>query len=221
MTVQPPLPLVPAAIGAETGVSTATVRVALGRRRGSIGWEGRNAAAKSQIVVDAESACASRAAGEVESAVAANQFADDADERKTASMLAVLADPVPRAGERALARYGLLTEAEPVFTQGARLPLAGLWLVLPALAVTGLLELPRTVNREPSQGAPLDGRRVAQHIESAQAVDGPGGPPWSPRLWTTRRPRPLCGRRIDPLSDQIMARSEPTGSMSSELSADA
>ena len=29
-----------AAIGAETGVSTATVRVALGRRRGSIGWEG-------------------------------------------------------------------------------------------------------------------------------------------------------------------------------------
>ena len=56
-------------------------------------------------------------------------------------MLPVLADPVPRAGERALARYGLLTEAEPVFTQGARLPLAGLWLVLPALAVTGLLEV--------------------------------------------------------------------------------
>ena len=34
-----------AAIGAETGVSTATVRVALGRRRGSIGWEARKAAA--------------------------------------------------------------------------------------------------------------------------------------------------------------------------------
>jgi hypothetical protein len=130
-----------AAIGAETGVSTATVRVALGRRGGSVGWEARHGAAKSRIVVDAESACASRVAGEVESAVAAHQFADDADERKTASMLAVLADPVPRAGERALARYGLLTEAEPVFTQGARLPLAGLWLVLPALAVTGLLEV--------------------------------------------------------------------------------
>ena len=48
---------------------------------------------------------------------------------------------MPRTDERALARYGLLTEAEPVFTQGARLPLAGLWLVLPALAVTGLLEV--------------------------------------------------------------------------------
>jgi hypothetical protein len=130
-----------AAIGAETGVSTATVRVALGRRRGSIGWEARNAAAKSRIEGGAESACAdSLVAGEVESAAAADQFADDADEQ-TASMLAVLADPAPRTGERALARYGLLTEAEPVFTQGARLPLAGLWLVLPALAVTGLLEV--------------------------------------------------------------------------------
>jgi transposase len=131
-----------AAIGAETGVSTATVRVALGRRRGSIGWEARNGAAKSQIEGGAESACAaSGVAGEVESAAAANQFADDADEHKTASMLTVLADPVARAGERALARYGLLSEAEPVFTQGARLPLAGLWLVLPAVAVTGLLEV--------------------------------------------------------------------------------
>ena len=131
-----------AAIGAETGVSTATVRVALGRRRGSIGWEARKTETKSHIVVDAESACAaSRVAGEVESTAVAHQFADDADEQKTASMLPVLADPVSRTGERALARYGLLTEAEPVFTQGARLPLAGLWLVLPALAVTGLLEV--------------------------------------------------------------------------------
>ena len=52
-----------------------------------------------------------------------------------------MADPVPRTGERALARYGLLAEAEPVFTAGARLPLAGLLLVLPALAVTGLLQV--------------------------------------------------------------------------------
>ena len=130
-----------AAIGEETGVSTATVRVALGRRRGSIGWEARKTAAESHIVVDAESVCAGNlAAGEVESTAAADQFADNLDEH-TASMLPVLADPVARAGERALARYGLLTEAEPVFTQGARLPLAGLWLVLPALAVTGLLEV--------------------------------------------------------------------------------
>ncbi|HZE16209.1 MAG TPA: hypothetical protein VE197_11160, partial [Mycobacterium sp.] len=63
-----------AAIGAETGVSTATVRVALGRRRGSIGWEARKTETKSHIVVDAESACAaSRVAGEVESAAVAHQ----------------------------------------------------------------------------------------------------------------------------------------------------
>jgi transposase len=131
-----------AAIGAQTGVSTATVRVALGRRRGSIGSEARKTAAKSPIVVDAESVCAaSLAAGAVESTGAADSLAGDLDEHKTASMLPVLADPVPRAGERALARYGLLTEAKPVFTCGARLPLAGLWLVLPALAVTGLLEV--------------------------------------------------------------------------------
>ena len=130
-----------AAIGAQTGVSTATVRVALGRCRGSIGWEARNTAIKSQAEGGAESACAANAvADEVESEGAANQFADDTDEHAV-PVLEVLADPVARAGERALARYGLLTEAEPVFTQGARLPLAGLWLILPALAVTGLLEV--------------------------------------------------------------------------------
>jgi transposase len=123
-----------AAIGAETGVSTATVRVALGRCRGSIGWETRKTAAKSPIAVDAESACAaSSITGQVESTTTADQFVDDAAEHATASMLPVLADPVPRTGERALACYGLLAQAEPVFTQGARLPLAGLWLVLPAL----------------------------------------------------------------------------------------
>ena len=59
-------------------------------------------------------------------------------------MLAVLPDPVPRDGERALARFGLLGEgAAPVFTPGARYPLAGLLLVLPALEGTGLLECAR------------------------------------------------------------------------------
>ena len=53
----------------------------------------------------------------------------------------VLPDPVPRDGERALARWGLLGEgAAPVFTPGARYPLAGLLLALPALEGTGLLE---------------------------------------------------------------------------------
>ena len=59
-------------------------------------------------------------------------------------MLPVLPDPVARDGERVLARFGLLGEgAAPVFTPGARYPLAGLLLVLPALAGTGLLECAR------------------------------------------------------------------------------
>ena len=58
----------------------------------------------------------------------------------------VLPDPVPRDGERALARWGLLGEgAAPVFTPGARYPLAGLLLALPALEGTGLLDAAREV----------------------------------------------------------------------------
>jgi hypothetical protein len=58
----------------------------------------------------------------------------------------VLPDPVPRDGERALARWGLLGEgAVPVFTPGARYPLAGLLLALPALQGTGLLDAARQV----------------------------------------------------------------------------
>ena len=56
----------------------------------------------------------------------------------------MLPDPVARDAERALARFGLLGEgAVPVFTPGARYPLAGLLLALPALEGTGLLECAR------------------------------------------------------------------------------
>jgi hypothetical protein len=53
--------------------------------------------------------------------------------------LPVLADPVPRWAERALARAGLLGAAAPVFTPAARVPLAGLLAGLPGLERTGLL----------------------------------------------------------------------------------
>jgi hypothetical protein len=60
--------------------------------------------------------------------------------------LPVLPDPVPRDAERVLARFGLLGEgAVPVFAPGAKVPLAGLLLALPALAATGLLETARSV----------------------------------------------------------------------------
>ncbi len=60
--------------------------------------------------------------------------------------LPVLPDPVPRDGERTLARWGLPGEgAEPVSAPGARYPLAGLLLALPALESTGLLEAARQV----------------------------------------------------------------------------
>ena len=58
----------------------------------------------------------------------------------------MLPDPVPRDGERALARFGLLGEgAAPAFTPGARYPLAGLLLALPPLAQSGLLACARQV----------------------------------------------------------------------------
>ena len=106
-------------IAAATGVSTFTVRNALGRvpagRRPPASAEGNGGL------------------------VTGN---DDA----VRDPVPVLPDPVPRDGERALARWGLLGEgAAPVFTPGARYPLAGLLLALPALEGTGLLAAAREV----------------------------------------------------------------------------
>jgi hypothetical protein len=105
-------------IAAATGVSTFSVRNALGR----VPSGGRPAVA----------------------GVTAGQGAGDGDAGQGA--VAVLPDPVPREGERALARWGLLGEgAVPVFAPGARYPLAGLLLALPALEGTGLLDAAREV----------------------------------------------------------------------------
>jgi transposase len=109
-------------IAAATGVSTFSVRNALGRV----------ASAGQHAVVGAAAESAGLAAGD-----------DDAGQ---GAVVPVLPDPVPRDGERALARWGLLGEgAVPVFTPGARYPLAGLLLALPALEGTGLLGAAREV----------------------------------------------------------------------------
>src|SRR5712692_7362858 len=112
-----------AAVAAECGVSTFAVRTALGR------IPARPSAADAPAGGDT----AGQEAGGGEAA-----WAQDA--------LPVLPDPVPRDGERALARFGLLGEgAAPVFVPGAKYPLAGLLLALPALAETGPLETARSV----------------------------------------------------------------------------
>ena len=65
-------------------------------------------------------------------------------EEPAAGGLPVLPGPVARDAERVLARWGLLGEgAGPVFAPGARYPLAGLLLALPALEGTGLLDCAR------------------------------------------------------------------------------
>ena len=72
--------------------------------------------------------------------------AEEASAEEPGGALPVLPDPVPRDGERALARFGLLGEgAAPAFTPGARYPLAGLLVALPALEQTGLLACARQV----------------------------------------------------------------------------
>src|SRR5690349_10081551 len=104
------------------GVSTFGVRNALGR-----------------VAARGQGTAAGTAAG------SASLVAGDGEQRPGA-VVPVLPDPVPRDEERALARWGLLGEgAEPVFTAGARYPLAGLLLALPALEGTGLLGCARQV----------------------------------------------------------------------------
>ncbi|HUY51186.1 MAG TPA: hypothetical protein VMV92_36695 [Streptosporangiaceae bacterium] len=86
------------------------------------------------------------AAGEQPDAAAGEEPAAEDRPAGGDELLPVLPDPAGRDGERALARFGLLGEgAAPVFLPGARYPLAGLLLALPALEGTGLLACARAV----------------------------------------------------------------------------
>jgi len=116
-------------IAAATGVSTFTVRNALGRVAVThTGGGGDDASPMAQLGQD--------------SAPDQRDYAGAAG----GEPLPVLPDPVPRDAERALARWGLLGEgAGPVFAAGARYPLAGLLLALPVLEDAGLLEAAREV----------------------------------------------------------------------------
>ncbi len=74
-----------------------------------------------------------------ESVATTEESAPEAPTAPTQLVLPVLPEPVDRSGERAAARAGLLQNAVPVFAPAARVPLAGLFLALPALEATGLL----------------------------------------------------------------------------------
>jgi transposase len=121
-----------AAIAEQTGVSTATVRVALGRV-GSGSPAGEPAHDVAGAGTEQEAATEPGEAGDEE------DLDDDEHGHAGGEVLPVLPVPAARRGERALARAGLLDEAPVVFTEGARLPMVGLLLILPALEATGLL----------------------------------------------------------------------------------
>jgi len=119
-----------AKIAAATGVSTATVRVALGRVISTLQPSAEPVSCDDDLL-----------AGPVDPG--------DAQDREqvaaAAADLVVLAPPVPRTGDRVAARSGDLVEAPVVITEGAQLPLAGLLLALPALEMTGLLDVAEQV----------------------------------------------------------------------------
>jgi transposase len=119
-----------AQIAAATGVSTFSVRSALGR-----------AAAREQAPAGDDAF----GGGQPAQPDALSEQDEDGEQQQEERLL-VLPDPLPRDAERALARFGLLGEgAEPVFVPGARYPLAGLLLALPALEATGLIGAAREV----------------------------------------------------------------------------
>ncbi|MGH9296280.1 MAG: helix-turn-helix domain-containing protein, partial [Acidimicrobiales bacterium] len=76
---------------------------------------------------------------------AAKKVAPERANKTRSSELVPLAKPAPREAERQAARAGLLAGAEPLFTEGASLPLAGTLVILPALLQTGLLSVAEKV----------------------------------------------------------------------------
>ncbi|HEX7354392.1 MAG TPA: hypothetical protein VF288_06110 [Mycobacteriales bacterium] len=136
-----------AAIAAELAVDSATVRVALGRRAGSAGWQARHGTPTSAPSregdgdPDGDSDHGDSDHGDSDHGGGGDDHGPGGgDNGDPGGELAVLPDPAPRTFERELARWGLLPEAPVVFTQGAHLPMAGLLLALPGLCHLGFLD---------------------------------------------------------------------------------
>ncbi len=133
-------------VGEQVGVSTATVRVALGRVSSpapkptepvGAGVDLQEEALAEGDIEDPDVQSAFTEEAEPDPDVAA----DAAEGPEALAALVPLAVPVPRTAERAAARFGDLVEAPVVITQGSGLPLAGLLLALPTLETTGLLDV--------------------------------------------------------------------------------
>ena len=117
-----------AAIAVAAGVSETSVRNVL-----------RAAGATKPAPQDEAAPAAGEPADQPLTAEEPSAEAEEASAEEPDGALPVLPDPVPRDAERALARFGLLGEGPaPAFTPGARYPLAGLLIALPALEQTGL-----------------------------------------------------------------------------------
>jgi transposase len=119
-------------IAARTGVSTATVRVALGR------VAARTSQPVEQPVEPEPEIDGDIDATETTETTSGTDLSVDPEDDDAAELV-VLAPPVARTAERVAARFGDLTEAPVLITEGAQLPLVGLLLALPAWEMTGLL----------------------------------------------------------------------------------
>ena len=124
-------------IATQTGLSTATVRVALGR----VGTATADTTNADTANAEPVPSLPTGPTGEDRCGQVAERCGQDVEVGAGSDLagLVVLAAPVARTAERVAARFGDLTEAPVLITEGARLPLAGLLLALPALESTGLL----------------------------------------------------------------------------------
>ena len=126
-------------IAARTGVSTATVRVALGR---VTAWTSQPVQDPKELPIDPQIVLDEDVQTDLETTTETDLVDDgnnDNDDADVVAELVVLASPVARTAERVAARFGDLVEAPVMITEGAQLPLVGLLLALPALEMTGLL----------------------------------------------------------------------------------
>ena len=136
------------AIGERVAVSEASVRRALSDTE----TETETETDDPTTVSDAESEPETRAGTQPEPVGRPEPVAEPELGSVSGGVVAVLADPVDRSGERVWAAFGLISYAPPVFTGCGRAPLAGVLLALPGLAATGLLDTAHTVYGELPNG---------------------------------------------------------------------